>query len=33
MADKHVKPGTRVEITGKGLQGKIAFVGVTSFAS
>ncbi|XP_071827830.1 dynactin subunit 1-like isoform X3 [Apostichopus japonicus] len=33
MADKHVKPGTRVEITGKSLQGKIAFVGVTSFAS
>ncbi|XP_071793613.1 dynactin subunit 1-like isoform X3 [Asterias amurensis] len=33
MAEKPVKIGSKVEITGKGLHGKVAFVGVTAFAT
>ncbi|XP_038070771.1 dynactin subunit 1-like isoform X2 [Patiria miniata] len=33
MAEKPVRIGSKVEITGKGLHGKVAFVGVTAFAS
>ncbi|XP_022080743.1 dynactin subunit 1-like isoform X2 [Acanthaster planci] len=33
MAEKPVKTGSKVEIIGKGLHGKVAFVGVTAFAS
>lgn len=33
MAEKNLKIGQRVEILGKGVRGKIAYVGVTTFAA
>ncbi|GAB6024917.1 Dynactin subunit 1 [Chamberlinius hualienensis] len=33
MADKPLPVGTRVEITGKGVQGVVAFVGTTTFST
>ncbi|XP_055377619.1 dynactin subunit 1 isoform X3 [Condylostylus longicornis] len=32
MSDKNLKVGQRVEVTGKEVRGKIAYIGVTSFA-
>lgn len=32
MSEEYVRVGQRVEISGKGIQGTIQFVGITSFA-
>ena len=33
MADKNLKIGQKVEITGKNVRGTIAYVGVTTFST
>lgn len=33
MAEKNIKIGQKVEITGKNLRGKVAYVGMTNFAA
>lgn len=33
MASSHLQVGSRVEVTGKNVQGTVAYIGLTSFAS